>query len=261
MSGRRIDLNADLGEGFGPYAMGDDAALLALVTSANVACGFHAGDPSIMVATAAAARARGVAIGAHPGFQDLRGFGRRVIAESEAEIEASVAYQIGALAACAALAGHRVTHVKAHGALANLSNADAAVARALARAVRAVDPNLPLVVMPGLAAERAAEEAGLAVVREIYADRAYADDGQLCARSLPGAVIHDAAEIAARVLRMAEEGAVFTLSGRRIAVPIDTVCVHGDTPGAVAAARAVRASLEAAGFSVAGFAGSSRPSA
>ncbi|MBO1019811.1 LamB/YcsF family protein [Methylobacterium sp. SD274] len=250
---RRIDLNADLGEGYGPYTLGDDAALLDLVTSANVACGFHGGDPAIMVATASAAKARGVSIGAHPGFQDLRGFGRRVIAESAGEIEAGVAYQIGALQACAALGHHRVTHVKAHGALANLSNADADVAKALARAVLAVDRTLPLVVMPGLAVERAALDAGLAVVREIYADRAYADDGQLCARSLAGAVIHDAAEAAARVRRMVEEGAVITLSGRRIAVSIDTICVHGDTPRAVETARAVRLALGEAGFALAAF--------
>ncbi|WP_019903325.1 5-oxoprolinase subunit PxpA [Methylobacterium sp. 77] len=249
----RIDLNADLGEGYGPYTLGDDDALLGLVTSANVACGFHGGDPSIMVATSSAAKARGVSIGAHPGFQDLRGFGRRVIAESAAEIEAGVAYQIGALQACAALAGHRVTHVKAHGALANLSNADAGVASAIARAVRAVDRNLPLVVMPGLAAERAALDAGLSVTREIYADRAYADDGQLCARSLAGAVIHDAAEAAARVRSMVEEGAVITLSGYRIAVTIDTICVHGDTPHAVETARAVRQALMAAGFVLTAF--------
>ncbi|GJE17434.1 LamB/YcsF family protein [Methylobacterium marchantiae] len=250
---RRIDLNADLGEGYGPYTLGDDEALLGLVTSANVACGFHGGDPSIMVATAAAAKARGVSIGAHPGFQDLRGFGRRVLAESAAEIEAGVAYQIGALQACAALGHHRVTHVKAHGALANLSNAEADVAGAIARAVRAVDRDLPLVVMPGLAVERAALEAGLYVVREIYADRAYADDGQLCARSLPDAVIHDADEAAQRVRHMVEEGAVITSSGRRIPVTIDTVCVHGDTPHAVETARAVRQILVEAGFEIAPF--------
>jgi UPF0271 protein len=251
----RIDLNADLGEGYGAYAMGDDAALLDIVTSANVACGFHAGDPSIMVATARAAKARGVAIGAHPGFHDLRGFGRRMVRATPAEIEADVANQIGAFQACAALAGHRVTHVKAHGALANLSNAEDDVARAIARAVRGVDAGLVVVVMPGLAAERAAEAAGLTVVREIYADRAYAEDGQLAPRSQPGAVITDAAQVAERTRRMVEEGALLTLSGRRIPVVIDTVCVHGDDPHAVAVARAVRRSLEDAGCSLAPFTG------
>lgn len=249
----RIDLNADLGEGYGAFTMGDDAALLDIVTSANVACGFHAGDPSIMVATARAAKARGVAIGAHPGFHDLRGFGRRVIRATAGEIEADVAYQIGALQACAALAGHRVTHVKAHGALANLSNAEDDVARAIARAVRGANSGLVVVVMPGLAAERAAEAAGLAVVREIYADRAYAEDGQLAPRSQPGAVITDATEVATRTRRMVEEGALLTLSGRRIPVSIDTVCVHGDDPHAVNVARAVRSALEAAGCSLAPF--------
>ena len=250
----RIDLNADLGEGFGPWRMGDDAALLDIVTSANVACGFHAGDPDIMVETAVAAKARGVAIGAHPGFPDLRGFGRNRIQESPKRIERDIAYQIGALRACAALAGARVTHVKAHGALANLSNEDEAVAEALARAVAGVDRSLALVVMPGLPAERAGERAGLTLVREIYADRAYAEDGTLAPRGSTGAVIHDAEEAAARVIRMAREGAVFTSSGRSLPVAIDTVCVHGDNPEALAMARAVRAGLERAGFSLRPFA-------
>ncbi|HJE24404.1 MAG TPA: 5-oxoprolinase subunit PxpA [Methylorubrum populi] len=255
MSARRIDLNADLGEGFGPWRMGDDAALLDIVTSANVACGFHAGDPDIMVETAAAALAQGVAIGAHPGFHDLRGFGRNRIQEGPRRLERDIAYQIGALQACAALAGARVTHVKAHGALANLSNEDDAVAAALARAVAGVDRRLVLVVMPGLAAERAGERAGLALVREIYADRAYAEDGTLAPRSSPGAVIHDADEAAERVARMVGEGAVFTGSGRRLPVAIETVCVHGDNPAALVMARAVRSRLERAGLSLRPFAG------
>ena len=253
----RIDLNADLGEGFGPWQLGDDAALLDIVTSANVACGFHAGDPDIMVETAAAARVRGVAIGAHPGFFDLRGFGRNRIQESPRRIERDIAYQIGALQACAALAGARVTHVKAHGALANLSNEDEAVADALARAVAGVDPSLVLVVMPGLAAERAGARAGLTLVREVYADRAYAEAGGRAPRGSPGAVIHAAEEAAARVARMVGEGAVFTIGGRRIPVTVDTVCVHGDNPEAIAMARAVRMALEFAGFSLRPFADSS----
>ncbi|GEP02642.1 LamB/YcsF family protein [Methylobacterium oxalidis] len=250
----RVDLNSDLGEGFGSWRMGDDAAMLAVVTSANVACGFHAGDPGIMVATARAARARGVALGAHPGFRDLEGFGRRMIPQSPTEVEQAVAYQIGALQSCAALAGHRVSYVKAHGALANLANVADDVAAAIARAVRAVDPGLVLMVMPGLPAERAALDLGLAVAREVYADRAYAEDGRLSPRAEPGAVIHDAQAAAARTVRMLEEGAVETLAGRRIPVAIDTVCVHGDTPAAVAMARAVRAGLEAAGHTLAPFA-------
>ncbi len=244
----RIDLNADLGEGFGPWRMGDDAAILDVVTSANVACGLHAGDPDIMVETAAAAKARGVAIGAHPGFPDLRGFGRLRIQESSRRIERDIAYQIGALQACAALAGARVTHVKAHGALANLSNEDEAVAQALARAVAGVDRTLILMVMPGLPAERAGDRAGLRLVREVYADRGYSADGTLMPRAMAGAVIHEAEEAANRVVRMVGEGAVFTAGGRRIPVAIDTVCVHGDNPAALTMARAVRTELEAAGF-------------
>ncbi|GLS43419.1 LamB/YcsF family protein [Methylobacterium brachythecii] len=251
---RTIDLNADLGEGFGPWRMGDDAALLDVVTSANIACGFHAGDPDIMVETALAAQQRGVAIGAHPGFFDIRGFGRNLIRETPRKIERDVAYQIGALQACAALAGTRVTYVKAHGALANLSNAEDEVAEAIARAVAGVDRGLALMVMPGLAAERAADRAGLRAIREIYADRAYADDGTLAPRSAEGAVLHETRDIAPRVIRMVEDGAITTLSGRRIPISIDTVCVHGDNPGAVEAARAVRASIEAAGIVVARFA-------
>lgn len=249
----RIDLNSDLGEGFGPWRIGDDGAMLALVTSANVACGFHAGDPGIMVATAAAAKARGVALGAHPGFRDLEGFGRRTIPSSPAEIEHAVAYQIGALQACAALAGHRVTYVKPHGALANLSNVADDVAAAIARAVRGVDRGLIVTAMPGLPAERAALAAGLKVAREVYADRAYAGDGRLASRTLPGAVIGNAEEAGRRVLRMIEEGAVRSLEGRAIPVGIDTVCVHGDSPGAAGMARAVRDAIEAAGHTLAPF--------
>ncbi len=254
MSLRTIDLNADLGEGYGPWRMGDDTALLDIVTSASIACGFHAGDPDIMVETAKAAKARGVAIGAHPGFHDLRGFGRQILRESPRRIERDVAYQIGAMQACAALAGHRVNYVKAHGALANLANIEDDIADAIARAVAGIDRSLALVVMPGLPAERAAKSAGLRPVREVYADRLYAEDGTLTPRSRPGAVIHDTEAIAARVRAMVEMGSIVTASGRRIAVPIDTICVHGDNAEAVAAAAAVRAALASAGFSLAPFA-------
>ena len=249
----RIDLNSDMGEGFGPWSMGDDAGLLDLVTSASLACGFHAGDPSIMVETARRAREKGVAIGAHPGFPDLQGFGRRVMRMSAREIEHAVAYQIGALRACAALAAHRVSYVKAHGALGNLANAEAEVAAAVAAGVRGVDRDLALIVMPGRPSEAAGLRAGLRVVREVFADRAYAEDGQLASRALPGAVIADPTLAAERVVRMLEEGAVATLSGARLGVTIDTVCVHGDTPGAVATAAAVRGAIEAAGHRLAAF--------
>ncbi len=251
----RIDLNSDMGEGFGPWRMGDDEAMLSIVTSANVACGWHAGDPGIMFRTAAGAKARGVAIGAHPGFGDLFGFGRRIIrGDSAADIERMVAYQIGALQAVAGLAGHRVTYVKAHGTLNTMANEDDDLAGAIARGIAGVDRGLANVCMPGLALERMSEKAGLRVVREVYADRTYDDSGNLTSRKVAGSVLHDPAAAAERVLRMVEEGAITTVTGRRIPVPIDTVCVHGDEPGAVAMARAVRAALEANGVEVAPFA-------
>jgi UPF0271 protein len=252
----QVDLNSDLGEGFGPWTMGDDAAMLDIVTSANVACGFHAGDPDIMRGTVERAKARGVAIGAHPGFQDLQGFGRRpVLGLGRREIESLIAYQIGALQAMAAVAGHRVTHVKAHGALSNMACVDEAMAGALASAIKAVDPNLVFVVIPLTALERAGEKANLKLAREIYADRAYEDDGTLVSRKKPGAVLHDAGEVAARVLAMVEERAIVSVSGKRLALGIDTVCIHGDSPGAVAMAQAVRKKLTDAGVKIAPFAG------
>lgn len=250
----RIDLNCDLGEGFGPWRIGDDAAMIDLASSVNIACGFHAGDSDIMLRTAQLAKARGVAIGAHPGYRDLHGFGRRPIPGLTAsEIETMVAYQIGALQAVAALAGHRVTHVKAHGALSNVACADAMTARAIAAAIRAVDRALIFVVLPNSELAKAGEAFGLAVAHEVFADRAYADDASLLPRGVPGAVLHDGPEIAARVVRMVTERAITSVSGRVIAVPIDTVCIHGDTEGAVAIARAVRAALAAHGITVAPF--------
>jgi UPF0271 protein len=249
-----IDLNSDMGEGFGPWTMGDDAAMLDIVTSANVACGWHAGDPNIMVQTAALAKAKGVAIGAHPGFGDLWGFGRRTIrGHTMTELERMVAYQIGALQACAALGGHRATYVKAHGALANLANDEDDIALAIGRAIKGVDRGLVYMVMPGLATERAAGTLGLDAVREVYADRAYADNGNLASRKTPGAVLHDAGEAAERVLRMVGDQAIVTVTGQRLPARIETVCVHGDTPGAVAMARTVRRTLEANGVAVAPF--------
>ena len=251
----KIDLNSDLGEGFGMWSMGDDAAMLDIVTSANVACGFHAGDPQIMFRTAELARSKGVAVGAHPGFNDLWGFGRRVVrGDSPQEIERMLAYQIGAMQAVATLAGHRVSYVKVHGALNNMANEDDELALALARAVKGVDPNLVHVCMPGLAMERASERIGLKIAREFFADRTYEDNGNLTSRKKPGAVLHDAEEAAERVLRTLREGAVTTVSGKRIPVAIDTICVHGDEPSAVCMARTVRATLEANGFTLAPFA-------
>ncbi|MEZ5764702.1 MAG: 5-oxoprolinase subunit PxpA [Xanthobacteraceae bacterium] len=246
-----IDLNSDLGEGFGAWTMGDDAAMLDIVTSANVACGYHAGDSDIMLRTATIAKARGVAIGAHPSYRDLHGFGRRPVAGlTSSEIETMVAYQIGALQAVAALAGHKVTHVKAHGALSNVACADPMTARAIAAAIKAVDRDLIWVVLPRSEMERAGEAANLPLAREVFADRAYEDDASLMARGKPGAVLHDPAEIAERVLRMAGDQAVVSASGKIIGMPIDTICVHGDTPGAVGIARQVRARLETGGFTL-----------
>lgn len=249
-----VDLNSDMGEGFGSYRMGDDDAILSIVTSANVACGFHAGDPDIMAQTFQTAKERGVAIGAHPGYADLWGFGRRVIPHSAGEIERFVAYQIGAAQALAAYAGHKITYVKAHGALNNLASEDADVARAIARGVAAVDRSLILLCVARSQQIRAGEETGLAVKHEIFADRAYTEEGQLVSRSQPGAVIHDPEEASARIFRMVSEGAIETVSGKLLRTPIDSICVHSDTPTAVALAAQVRKALEAEGIVVKSFA-------
>jgi UPF0271 protein len=209
----QVDINCDMGEGYGRWSLGDDAAMLDIVTSANVACGYHAGDPNIMVETARLAKERGVSVGAHPGFNDLWGFGRRVIrGDSMAEIERMVAYQIGAM--------------------------------------QGVDSSLVYVTMPGLPTERAAEEYGLAQAAEIFADRAYEDDGQLMSRKKPGSVLHDADDAAGRVLQMVRDGALLCASGKRIPARIETICVHGDGPTAVAMARRVREVLEADGVRI-----------
>ena len=250
-----IDLNADCGESFGPWHMGDDKAILGIVTSANIACGFHAGDPDTIAGTIAIATANGVAIGAHPGFEDRAGFGRRIIPMAPAAITRMVAYQVGALAAMAALGGGRVTYVKAHGALSNLASADAPAADAIAAALKGVDPALVLLAIAGTELERAARDAGLPVACEIYADRAYEPNGQLVSRAKPNAMVHDPDEAAARVVAMVEAGAVIAHDGTHLPTPIHSVCVHGDGPNAVATATAVRAALESAGIVVAPFAG------
>ncbi|MDP4003366.1 5-oxoprolinase subunit PxpA [Methylobacterium sp. NEAU K] len=245
-----VDLNADLGEGYGAYACGDDEAMLAVVTSANVACGLHAGDPEIMASTFRLARERGVAVGAHPGFPDLWGFGRRRMPFTPAEIERLVAYQVGAAAGLAAYAGHRITYVKAHGALANLAAEDRAVADAIARAVRAVDRDLALLAIALTAQVAAGAACGLDVHQEIFADRGYTEDGQLIPRGRPGALITDTDEAAARVLAMVAAGAILTAGGTSLPTPIRSICVHGDSTHAVATARAVRARLEGAGVTL-----------
>jgi UPF0271 protein len=247
-----IDMNCDMGEGFGVYTLGDDAEMLRTVTSANIACGFHAGDPLVMHRTLMEAKANGVQAGAHPGFLDLWGFGRRPIqGERPADIEKIILYQVGALMALASDAGCPIRHVKTHGALGNIAAEDRDLAEAVARAIRTVDRNLIFVVMPGQETERAGEKFGLPLVREIYADRAYADNGNLVSRRLAGAVIHDAEIAAERVILMIEDRAITCLSGARLPTRIDSVCVHGDTPGAVAMAQRLRERLASSGITLA----------
>jgi UPF0271 protein len=246
-----VDINSDMGESFGAWSMRGDEDLLKIVTSANVACGFHAGDPLVMHRTVKNALEAGVGVGAHPGFQDLQGFGRRQIRiDNFVELEKMMVYQLGALIAIAGACGHKVTHVKYHGAVAHQSFADRDVADALVRAVKSVDRDMLLLVVPCTELEIAAGHAGMPVAREIFADRAYDDRGMLVPRKMPGAVISDPETASGRVLRMLEERALISESGKRIPVPIDSICVHGDTPGAVAMARMLRQRLEQAGVSI-----------
>ncbi len=251
---RIVDLNADLGEGFGAWRMGDDAAMLGVVTSANVACGFHAGDPDIMAACFAQAREAGVAVGAHVSFHDLAGFGRRAIPMTTLEVERIVAYQLGAAQAMACYAGHRITFVKAHGALANLAERDPEIAGAISRAVAAVDPSITLLAIALSEQVRAAERAALRVAHEIFADRAYAADGRLAPRARKRAVLHDLDEVVERATRMLMEGAIVTENETMLPTPIDSICVHGDTPQALEMARRLRAALEASGYRLRPFA-------
>jgi 5-oxoprolinase (ATP-hydrolysing) subunit A len=249
-----IDLNSDLGESFGLWEKGQDAAMIELATSVNVACGYHAGDADIMRKTVELAKARGVSVGAHPGYRDLHGFGRRPVPGlTSSEIENLVAYQIGALQAIATAAGHKVTHVKAHGALSNVACEDDMTAQAIANAIKSVDPNLVFVVLANSKLVRAGERANLPMAHEVFADRAYEDNGNLVSRKKPGAVLHDAKEIADRVVRMVQDGAVISVTGKVIKMRADTVCIHGDNPTAVDIARGVRKALKDAGIEVAPF--------
>jgi UPF0271 protein len=247
----RIDLNSDLGESFGPWPMGQDAALMESITSANIACGFHAGDPGVMRQTLALAKDRGVAVGAHPGFPDLVGFGRREMKASPAEVEAFVLYQVAALAGMAAAQGLTVQHVKAHGALYNMACKDRSLADAIARATAAIDRSLILFGLPNSELLRAGLAAGLRVAAEVFADRAYERDGSLVSRSKPGSVIHDRQAVVARAVRMVKQQDVVTSDGATIALQADTICLHGDTPGAAELARLVRRGMETAGIQVA----------
>ncbi|SHJ33780.1 UPF0271 protein [Nocardiopsis flavescens] len=250
----RIDLNSDLGEGFGRWELGDDGALLSIVTSANVACGFHAGDPSVLRRTTADAAARGVAVGAHVGYRDLAGFGRRFIDVPPEDLTADVLYQMGALSAFTRLAGDRIRYVKPHGALYNTIVHHEGQAAAVVEAVRAFDPAMPVLGLPGSRFLSLAGEAGLPVHREAFADRAYTPEGTLVSRHEAGAVLHDPGEIAERCLRIARGEPVTAVDGTEILIEADSLCVHGDSPGAVAIARAVADRLRAEGVTPAPFA-------
>lgn len=246
-----INLNADLGESFGAWTMGEDDALLDIVASANIACGFHAGDPLVMRRTLRLARERGVGIGAHVAYPDLQGFGRRRMEMTPDELEAAVLYQIGALAGLAAAEGLRVTHVKPHGALNNAACTDPDLARTLCRAIAALDRSLILLAPALSKLSEAGREAGLPGVEEIFADRAYLDDGQLVPRSQAGALIHGAEASLAHVRRILEEGALVSVSGKRLPVRAGSVCVHGDNQEAVATARRLREGLVEMGYAIA----------
>lgn len=242
-----VDLNADLGEGYGNYKLGLDEEVIKEITSANIACGLHAGDPMVMRRTVKLAREAGTAVGAHPGYPDLQGFGRRNISLSPAEVRNFVVWQVGALWAFARAEGVPVQHVKAHGAMYNMAAADRKLADAIAEAVAEVDSNLILVGLAGSELLLAGRRAGLRTASEVFADRGYNSDGSLVKRGTPGAIINDPQAVAGRVLKMVREGKVTAADGGQVAIKADTICFHGDTPGAVELARTVRAALEQSG--------------
>jgi UPF0271 protein len=246
----RVDLNADVGESFGAWKLGHDAELIAHITSANVACGFHAGDPGVMRATVALARDHGVAVGAHPGFPDLAGFGRRELQVAPRDVEDFVVYQVGALAGVAAAQGVRLQHVKPHGALFNMAVREAELADAIARATALIDREMILFGLPGSELIAAGRRAGLRTACEAFADRAYAADGTLVSRQREGAVITDPERVLARVVGMVREKSVEAIDGTRVALDVDTICVHGDTPGAADLAARIRRVLMEAGIAV-----------
>jgi UPF0271 protein len=246
----RIDINADVGESFGSYTIGDDEALMRSISSASVAAGFHAGDPTVLRRTIRLAASHGVAVGAHPGFPDLVGFGRRDLNVSADDAEDMVLYQIAAVAGVAATEGVKLQHVKPHGALFNMAARNATLAGAIARAVAAFDRSLMVFGLPGSELLKAARASGLRAVAEVFADRAYEPDGSLRSRTKPHAVIHDSAVVVARALRMVKDRAVEAVDGTIVRLEADTICVHGDTAGAPALAAQLRSGLEAAGVTV-----------
>ncbi|MHA7179582.1 LamB/YcsF family protein [Arthrobacter sp. MDB2-24] len=249
-----MDLNSDVGESFGNWTFGDDARIIESVSSANVACGFHAGDPAGIRATCAAAASAGVTVGAHPGYRDLAGFGRRFMDVDPSELTDDVVYQIGALQALARAAGTAVKYVKPHGALYNTIAVHESQARAVVQAVREVDDALPLLVLPNSVIEAEARSAGLRTVVEAFADRAYLPDGALVSRREPGSVLRNESDVVEHVLRIAAEREVVAIDGSRIRIDAESICVHGDMPGAVAMAAAVRRALTSAGVTVGAFA-------
>lgn len=249
----RIDLNSDLGESFGPWAMGDDASMLGLVTSANIACGGHAGDPDTMYNTLVLAREQGVCVGAHPGYADREGFGRRVIPMQVEQVSRLIAAQVGALCAMAQFAGTRVQYVKPHGALANLAADDMQVARAIVSAVRQLQPRLAILAISGTHLELVARDAGVPVYSEIFADRAYLPSGRLMPRNQPGAVLHDPEFAVQRLLGFIQTGKMPVIGGTPIALQAHSICVHGDNPEAVAMASVIRQRLMAEGVELKAF--------
>lgn len=252
---RSVDLNADMGESFGSWKMGDDASLLGIVTSANIACGGHAGDPDVLAATLQLAHRNGVGIGAHPGFADLHGFGRYRMSVPRGTLQNSIRYQVAAHVGMARAFGAEVRHLKLHGALANMASEDEKLASDLYEAALSVAPDLIVMVLAATAQEAAVRSLGCSFAAEIFADRAYNDDATLVDRSQPGAVIHDPALAGARMVDMVQAGAIITESGKRIETAIDTICLHGDTAEAVEIAASVRSALEKAGIALAQFPG------
>ena len=246
----RVDLNCDLGESFGAYRIGMDEQILPLISSANIACGFHAADPLVMEHTTVLAAANGIGMGAHPGFPDLQGFGRREMKLSPAEVKALIVYQIGALSAFVKAAGGSLQHVKAHGALYNMAGKDKALAEAICEGISAVDENLIVLGQAGSRMEEAAKEKGLPFAREVFADRAYEEDGALVERSKSGAMIEDEEEAVNRVIRMIKEGKVRTVTGKEISIQADSVCVHGDGEKALRFVEKIRKALLAEGIAI-----------
>ena len=241
---KTIDLNCDMGESFGTYVLGYDALAMPYVTSINVACGFHASDPDNMAKTVMLAKEKGIAVGAHPGFPDLVGFGRRAMAFTPEEVKNAVVYQIGALAAFCRTAGIKMQHVKAHGALYNMAEKDLAIATAIAAAIKAVDPELYMLCLANSQMVVAAKQQGVSFVEEAFADRAYTEEGTLVSRKVAGSVIHNITEVVSRVVRMVKDESIISITGKEIPIHAQTICVHGDTPGAVEMVKALREALD-----------------